>query len=476
MKPGRHGFYVEVSSHGIFPSLLGPNGFWTVNAAGRLFRMGQTMARQRNSGQSDPNRTRVVGCQGELWPTDDLLQESKKSVAKNPKDGLHSGGSGMKTPDDLSPMRNTAIRDALTKFEELLAQGSPVILMGAGCSKCAGLPLTTELSAQVLASTELSTTSRDILTTIQGMFGGADSAQIEDFLSELVDLLAIADRRAERSAVTTQVVLGKNGYSAKDLRDAVDEIKHAISVVIRKKVDVQVHRDFVSALHRPVRPGKPAPGRITDYLVLNYDTALEDALGLERVPFADGIVGGATGWWNQEAFDREGIEARVLKLHGSIDWLEVADDPLPRRVAPSVDGAISGERRILIWPASTKYRETQRDPYAQLAERARRAMRPNRGSQRVLLICGYSFGDSHINLEMDRALRESSGDLTVVAFTSTDEPLGKLREWLDDEAIREQVLVFANRGFFHGNQSIKSEVDLVWWKFENLARLLGGER
>ena len=67
-------------------------------------------------------------------------------------------------------------------------------------------------------------------------------------------------------------------------------------------------------------------------------------------------------------------------------------------------------------PASTKYRETQKDPYAQLAELGRESIRTISGSQKILITCGYGFADSHINLEIDRALRESEGRLTVVVF------------------------------------------------------------
>ena len=103
-------------------------------------------------------------------------------------------------------------------------------------------------------------------------------------------------------------------------------------------------------------------------------------------------------------------------------------------------------------------------------------MRPPKGIQRVLVICGYRYGDTHINNEVDRALHESAGDLTVVAFTSENEPHGKLKAWTEDEMVRDQVLVFANRGFFHGNTEDESTEDLLWWKFENITRLLGGER
>jgi hypothetical protein len=94
----------------------------------------------------------------------------------------------------------------------------------------------------------------------------------------------------------------------------------------------------------------------------------------------------------------------------------------------------------------------------------------------VLIVCGYRFGDSHINLEIDRALRESTGRLTVVVFTSDDEPIGQLKLWKEDTSVHEQVLIYSNRGFFHGDHSVTSTKDLLWWKFENFTRLLGGER
>jgi hypothetical protein len=378
--------------------------------------------------------------------------------------------------DDLSMLQDKPFSEAVAKFEELFVQSGRAFLMGAGCSKCAGLPLTSELTNQALGSEELDDTSKAILTAVKSSFAGAEDAHIEDYLSELIDLLAIAERRSDRGATRKAVRLGDADYSHEQLRAAADQIKRAIAKAIETKVCIDVHKAFVAAVHRPVRVGKSAPGQVVDYLVLNYDTAIEDALALERVPFSDGIDGGVTGWWNPRTFDRDGLAARVLKLHGSIDWCELPNDPLPRRIATSLRVQDAKDRRILIWPASTKYRETQLDPFAQLADRARRVMRPDRGSQRVLVICGYGFGDAHINSEVDRALRESAGDLTIVAFTSESEPTGQLKSWTEDEGVRDQVLVFANRGFFHGESTERSTTDLLWWKFENITRLLGGER
>lgn len=382
----------------------------------------------------------------------------------------------MTASDDLSILRTESFSDAVRTFEELLVQSGRAFLIGAGCSKCAGLPLTAELTRSAIESDNLDPSSKAILAAIKNLFDGATNSHIEDYLSELIDLLAIAERRTERGASQAQVPIGAKSYSAAQLRTAAEQIKQAISSAIDKTVEITTHRAFVAAVHRPLRVGKAASSSVVDYLVLNYDTIVEDALALERIPFSDGIDGGVTGWWSAKTFDRDGLSARVLKLHGSVNWCEVAGDPLPRRIAPGLQVQNMQNRQILIWPASTKYRETQLDPFAQLADRARRVMRPDRGSQRVLVVCGYSFGDAHVNIEIDRALRESAGDLTVIAFSSEERPMGKLREWNETAGIRDQVLIFARRGYFHGDVEKASDHDLPWWKFENVVRLLEGER
>lgn len=382
----------------------------------------------------------------------------------------------MTEPDNLSVLAEKPLAQAVEKFEELLAQSGRAFLLGAGCSKCAGLPLMEELTEKTLESEVLADTTKEILTAIRDLFDGAAHVNIEDYLSELIDLLAIADRRTFCGAKQKVIGVAENSYSNEQLRTAADQIKQGIAEVINKKVSIDTHRRFVRAVHRPLRPDKSVSDQPVDYLVLNYDTVLEDALALERVSYADGLDGGATAWWCPQTFERQRLAARVFKLHGSIDWYELPDDPLPRRVGRSFEVDAANEQRILIWPASTKYRETQFDPFAQLLERVRTVLRPSGESQRVLVVCGYAFGDAHINLELDHALRESEGNLTLVVFTSDNAPTRQLEKWRKDPSIREQLLVFAKRGFFHGDVSDTTETDLPWWRFENITRLLGGER
>jgi len=378
--------------------------------------------------------------------------------------------------DDFKPLKEPAFATALNDLDDLLTQSGKAFLLGAGCSKCAGLPLTAELTAKTLASARLDATTKTILTATEGLFAGAEAANIEDYLSELVDLVAIAERRGDRGATTSTASLNGVDYSAQQLKDAVDQIKEAIAEVIDIAVNLAVHWKFIQAVHRPARPGRTVATRPVDYLVLNYDTLIESALALQKLRYADGMSGGNSAWWDTTTFETDGLAARVLKLHGSIDWSEISGDPLPRRIAKSLTLPTGNDRKVLIWPASTKYRETQRDPYAQLSSLARRVLRPQSGSQTVLTVCGYSFGDSHINIEVERALRESGGELTVVVFTFDEEPTGELKRLHEDKEITDQVRIYARKGFFHGTTAAKSATDLPWSKFENITRLLGGER
>jgi len=379
-------------------------------------------------------------------------------------------------PDDLSQLKEPTFATALNDLDDLLTQSGKAFLIGAGCSKCAGLPLMAELTVKTLASAKLNATTKTILTAIQGLFAGANAANIEDYLSELVDLVAIAERRGVRGATTHTAPLGGVDYTAKQLKDAVDEIKAAIAEVIDVSVSMDVHWKFIQAVHRPSRPGRTVATRPVDYLILNYDTLVESALALQKLRYADGMNGGNSAWWDMATFEADGLSARVIKLHGSIDWSEMSDDPLPRRIDKKLTLPAGNDQKVLIWPASTKYRETQRDPYAQLSSLARRVLRPPSGTQIVLTVCGYSFGDSHINIEIERALRESGGELTVVVFTFDEEPTGVLKRLHEDKDISDQIRIYARKGFFHGATAVKSTDDLPWSKFENITRLLGHEQ
>lgn len=376
--------------------------------------------------------------------------------------------------DNLTIFSSPDLKGVVQDMRELLSQSRLAFLLGAGCSKNAGLPLMPELTTKVLEHDKIGEETKKLLYTVRNLFSGAEDATIEDYMSEIVDLLSIAERRIQSGATQSKVSIGNQEKDAAELQTALDEIKQAVSSIIGdKEVNVTTHQQFVRAIHNSLQAGKT--GRGVDYFVLNYDTLIEDALGLEQVVYFDGFTGAATGWWDPSAFRTDGKVARVFKIHGSIDWCLLDSDSLPRRIRSGIKTE-STKKHVLIYPAATKYLETQRDPFAQMFNHMRQSLCPSEGNEMVLAICGYSFGDSHIDLEIENALHQSEGRLTIAAFVGTDRPEGKLKEWLNHSAISEQVRVYAKKGFFHGDKKLELNDEASWWKFEILARLLGGER
>ncbi|MHC1623889.1 MAG: SIR2 family protein [Candidatus Methanospirareceae archaeon] len=376
--------------------------------------------------------------------------------------------------DDLTLFSSPELKDIVQDMRDLLSQSRLAFLLGAGCSLEAGLPLMPQLTEEVLVHDKIGEETQELLNEVLKMFSGAKRATIEDYMSEIVDLLSIAERRAQRGATKSKVSVGSQERGSAELQAALDEIKEAVSSAIGdKEVNATTHQQFVRAIHGSLQAGKPRRG--VDYFVLNYDTLIEDALGLGQVAYCDGFTGAATGWWEPSSFSTNGEAARVFKLHGSIDWCLLEGDPLPRRIRSGIKTE-APKSHVLIYPAATKYQETQRDPFAQMLNHMRQSLRPTKGKEMVLAICGYNFGDSHIDLEIENALHQPESGLSIAAFVGTNEPEGKLKEWVADPAISEQIRVYANKGFFHGDIELKLDDEIPWWKFEILARLLGGER
>lgn len=393
-------------------------------------------------------------------------------MAANKNDSLQAANPPK--DDELKPLRDSKYAQPIEELTNLLSQSKQAFLLGAGSGKCAGLPLMEELTQKVLDAIPERESTHAILRGLVEQFAESKGCTIEDYMSELVDLISIAERRTIRSAQTAKVSISESSYSATDLQTALTRIKQEIEkAIIGCKVKIHNHRQFIRAVHN-LQSGKAGYGRTVDYFTLNYDTLIEDALSLEKVSLADGFNGGVTGWWNVNAYNSGEVMAKVFKIHGSIDWCLLDDDVLPRRIRHGLKDD-TGKEPVLIWPAATKYRESQRDPFAQILNEMRKTLRPPQ-NEVILTIIGYSFGDSHINDELNRALLEADGRLTIIVCTELEKLDGLLNNWHTEPRFKEHVRIYARRGFFHSTNTIESNEDLPWWKFEVVGRLLGGER
>ncbi len=140
----------------------------------------------------------------------------------------------------------------------------------------------------------------------------------------------------------------------------------------------------------------------------------------------------------------EGV-ARLSKLHGSVDWIQVHDEI--RRIglpfgatnidaflqAPGLKG--SDALKMMIYPNSAKDRETAEYPYVELfRDFAASVCRPNS----TLVTYGYGFGDEHINRVIRDMLTIPSTHLVVISY---DDPIGRILKFYYDTARPAQVSV-----------------------------------
>jgi len=366
------------------------------------------------------------------------------------------------------------VRTKIDKIKELISNTNLAVLLGAGCSKCAGLPLMPELTKNICDCKELSQGTIGILIFLQEKYKLSTKSNIEDYISELIDYLSIIERRPWKEGEVKKIKVDDSEFTEHQISVALSEIKYKIATYIdENKISIEVHKRFTNHIHKSLQKGKPRENFKIDYYILNYDTLIEDALSLEQIQYSDGFLGGATGWWDPETLKKPESCVRVLKIHGSIDWCLFKGEIYPRRVRKCVLPEDPIEK-VMIWPASTKYRETQRDPYAQLLAIMRENFRPSSHQHLVLIIGGYSFGDSHVNYEVDKALRESD-HLSIIVLSSDDEPKGLLKQWLNDPSIADQIIVLANKGFYHGSEKYIASVELPWWQFEFFTKIIRGE-
>src|SRR5665647_240368 len=100
--------------------------------------------------------------------------------------------------NDLTLFSSPELKDIVQDMRELLSQNYLAFLLGAGCSKQAGLPLMSKLTTEVLEHEKIGVDTKKILDKVRELFAGAEAATIEDYMSEIVDLLSIAERRSRR--------------------------------------------------------------------------------------------------------------------------------------------------------------------------------------------------------------------------------------------------------------------------------------
>ena len=272
------------------------------------------------------------------------------------------------------------------------------LFLGAGCpmsiqdeNQCPLIPDIAGISKLVREQLQQCAEHRNLWGIVDGNLkkdGNCDPT-VEDFLSHVRALEAVVGNDEVR------------GLSAQQLQTLDSTVCNLIHRTVNKKLPSdQTPYHSVSLWAHATQREFPI-----EIFTTNYDLLLEQALEESRVPYFDGFSGVL-----RPLFDPLLLEGdlppwtRLWKLHGSINWYQNESREVFRGTARE-----DGPRRV-IHPSHLKYQESRRMPYLAMVDRFRSFLKlPNA----VLILCGYSFRDDHINETIIQGLQHTQ---TAVAF------------------------------------------------------------
>lgn len=123
----------------------------------------------------------------------------------------------------------------------------------------------------------------------------------------------------------------------------------------------------------------------------NYDLLMESALEAKNVPYYDGFVGARKAFFDLHSIEQDKLPprwVRLWKLHGSINWWNDINGNVFRGHSQS------GSNKQMIYPSHMKYHESRKMPFMAMQDRLGKYLS---SGQSVLITCGYSFSDQHLN-------------------------------------------------------------------------------
>lgn len=157
----------------------------------------------------------------------------------------------------------------------------------------------------------------------------------------------------------------------------------------------------------------------------NYDLLLEEAFEQQRIPHFDGFVGAREPFFDLASIEQDVIPSRwtrLWKLHGSINW-QKREDGAVFRVA-----GLAAAGKAMIYPSHLKYDQSRRMPYLAMLDRLKAFFRAGGHAQGfgppVLVVCGYSFADEHLNEVLLDGLR---GNRSAQCFVLAYDALSRIR-------------------------------------------------
>ncbi|MDT0650832.1 SIR2 family protein [Autumnicola edwardsiae] len=186
----------------------------------------------------------------------------------------------------------------------------------------------------------------------------------------------------------------------------------------------------------------------------NYDFLFELGLEHKDIPYYDGFCGSLRAFFNPESvedFSFLSNQTKLWKIHGSLGWHFDKDTEKIMRVSPDDDD-------ILIYPSTLKYKDSKKQPYESLMDRLSNFLKQD---DAILITCGYSWGDEHINSRIISALKTNKSSHVIGLIFDKYDKIDKNANVFKIALDNPKVSVYASRsaviGRNYGKWKLKSE-------------------
>ena len=289
----------------------------------------------------------------------------------------------------------------------------------------------------------------------------ADTTPYKRLLSELVkagkktdnleDVLTYVRSMKEVSTGGGSV----RGFTEAELVDLETEICNTIAESVTRDLPTgdNSYRRFarwVSSIDR-VEP--------VEVFTTNYDLLAEQALEEQGVPFFDGFSGSRYPFFDIHSVEDNKLPAywaRLWKLHGSVNWKTVNGDVC--RVSKDVPGSPE-----LIYPSKLKYDQSRKMPFLAMSDKLTNfLLKPHA----VLFVCGYSFGDEHINDTIINALKVNQSANVIALMYGAMKKTAPAGELYFPEAVK-RASERPNLSVWHDDEAVIGAQRREWAKFED---------
>lgn len=235
----------------------------------------------------------------------------------------------------------------------------------------------------------------------------------------------------------------------KNVRKIVSVHKAEGSKIVTKEIVSElVHSDFANWIGQAERKYP------IEIFTTNYDFLFELGLEHKEIPYYDGFCGSLRPFFNPESvedFEFLAKQTKLWKIHGSLGWHFDKDTEKILRVNPDDDD-------ILIYPSSLKYKDSKKQPYESLLDRLSNFLKKD---DSILITCGYSWGDEHINSRIISALKTNTTSHVIGLIYDKPDPILEVSKLVKLGLENSKISLYGSRsaviGRNFGEWKLKSE-------------------